>query len=148
MPTETPAARPPDEFVRSLGECGVTALADLRPAAGRLAPGVLDGVALAREMVEAGQLTAYQAAAVLERRFADLTVGNYEILDRIGAGGMGTVYKARHRELDRHVAIKVCLPGGHLAGSSGRRSSSPSSGRRTSSRCSTSSGSRPAGRCS
>ena len=31
----------------------------------------------------------------------------YEILERIGVGAMGTVYKARHRLMDRIVAIKV-----------------------------------------
>ncbi|MCA9689064.1 MAG: protein kinase, partial [Myxococcales bacterium] len=31
----------------------------------------------------------------------------YEILERIGAGGMGEVYRARHRDLPKQVAIKV-----------------------------------------
>ena len=31
----------------------------------------------------------------------------YEIMTRIGSGGMATVYQAYHRRLDRHVAIKV-----------------------------------------
>lgn len=35
------------------------------------------------------------------------SVGKYRILDRIGRGGMGTVYRAVDDSLERHVAIKV-----------------------------------------
>jgi serine/threonine-protein kinase len=37
-------------------------------------------------------------------------VGPYEVLSRIGAGGMGEVYRARDTTLKRDVAIKVLLP--------------------------------------
>jgi Tol biopolymer transport system component len=42
------------------------------------------------------------------------TLGHYEILERIGAGGMGEVYRARDTRLDRTVAIKI-LPS-HFSG--------------------------------
>ncbi|MGD8330144.1 MAG: protein kinase [Acidobacteriota bacterium] len=41
------------------------------------------------------------------------SLGHYEILDSLGAGGMGEVYRARDSKLNREVAIKV-LPA-HLA---------------------------------
>ena len=38
------------------------------------------------------------------------TVGKYRIVDKLGRGGMGTVYKAVDQTLDREVAIKVLNP--------------------------------------
>ena len=37
-------------------------------------------------------------------------IGRYEVMQRIGAGGMGAVYRAVHLDLDREVALKVLPP--------------------------------------
>ena len=66
-----------------------------------------DARAFVEEQVADGKLTLYQAEALLDPQSPPLALGNYVILDRIGSGGMGQVFKAKHRRMKRLAAIKI-----------------------------------------
>lgn len=66
-----------------------------------------DADELVAELVKSAQLTPFQAAQVKAGKAKALVLGNYTIQDRIGAGGMGQVFKAEHRRMKRIVAIKM-----------------------------------------
>ena len=62
------------------------------------------------QLVRTKLLTEFQAARVRGGRLHGLVLGNYRLLDRIGTGGMGVVYRAEHRQLRSVVAVKVLHP--------------------------------------
>jgi response regulator RpfG family c-di-GMP phosphodiesterase/tRNA A-37 threonylcarbamoyl transferase component Bud32 len=63
--------------------------------------------ALAEALVHAGLLTEYQVDRVLGGSTYGLILGNYRVLERIGAGGMSCVFLAEHCLMKRRVAVKV-----------------------------------------
>jgi cyclic di-GMP phosphodiesterase len=99
------------QLMRRLLAAGVVAAEDYeahadRPAIDR-AP---DDASLIDALLTARLLTDHQAARVKTGRMHGLILGNYRVLDRIGAGGMGVVYRGEHRQLRTPVAIKALHP--------------------------------------
>ncbi len=66
-----------------------------------------DPDSFAKELVDQDALTAYQARALSRGRWKGLVLGNYVIVEKLGKGGMGQVYKARHDRMGRTVCLKV-----------------------------------------
>jgi serine/threonine protein kinase len=95
--------------IRSSGILGERQLAEIKT---KLLQGdyPLDSTELAGRLVKDKVLTTFQARRFLANRPHGLVVGRYIILDRIGSGSMGRVYKAHHAMMDRIVALKIIAP--------------------------------------
>ena len=72
-----------------------------------------------KDLVREGVITDFQADRLTFSNGRGLVIGRYVILDRIGTGSMGWVYKARHQLMDRLVAPRSSI----RAPRSGRTSS-------------------------
>jgi serine/threonine protein kinase len=62
---------------------------------------------VANLMVRDGILTHFQADQFLQGRWRRFSLGKYKVLERIGIGGMGSVYLCEHMLMKRRAAVKV-----------------------------------------
>jgi eukaryotic-like serine/threonine-protein kinase len=70
-----------------------------------------DSRALAERLVRDKIISEYQALRFLNNKSHGLVIGQrYVIVDRLGSGSMGRVYKAQHLHMGRMVAVKIISP--------------------------------------
>lgn len=99
------------EFGHALADLGLLGPEELHPfLRGLPGDGTPGGEALARALIAAGKLTRYQASAIHQGKAKILAIGPYLVIDRLGKGGMGVVFKARHRDFRDLVALKILTP--------------------------------------
>src|SRR5437588_9465093 len=63
--------------------------------------------ALAEYLVAQGVLTSFQAERLLQGKTQGLVLGPYTLIDALGSGSMGTVYKALSKTDNKWYAVKV-----------------------------------------
>jgi serine/threonine-protein kinase len=96
------------DFVAHLRECNLLKPADLEKVKSYTAAFPHKGDAeLAEFLVAQKVLTRFQADAALEGQARELTLVQYTLVDQLGSGSMGTVYKARVTDRDAWYAVKI-----------------------------------------
>src|SRR5262245_36843487 len=86
--------------------CGPLVPPEHLEAAEALATSLQDPADALAELVARGWLTPFQQDELWARRGYGLVVGPYVLLDRLGAGGMGEVFRACRRDRSESVALK------------------------------------------
>jgi eukaryotic-like serine/threonine-protein kinase len=102
-----PSAERISRFVEAVRASGLLPATDMDVLAAAARDPDADPELLARSLVKRGLLTPYQIRRLWQGRADDLFLNQYVLLDKLGEGGMGEVFRARHQRLGRDVALKV-----------------------------------------
>lgn len=73
-----------------------------------------DVTKFAAMLVREAILTQFQAEQLLQGKWKRFSIGKYKVLERLGSGGMGSVFLCEHKLMRRRVAVKV-LPSAKAA---------------------------------
>jgi serine/threonine protein kinase/formylglycine-generating enzyme required for sulfatase activity len=101
-----------DQFAKAVIAAGLSSTEEIKSLWATLPAGSRpkDGETFSKVLIEREKLTEFQAAEILSGSSTPLLLGEYVLLSKIGAGGMGQVFKAHHRRMKRLAAIKLLPP--------------------------------------
>src|ERR1051326_212841 len=101
---------PGDDLLNTLRDSRLLDSAQLAELVKSLLPQHAVADTLGNELVRRGWVTSYQMTQLEAGQGAGLVRGSYGLLELLGQGGMGQVFKARHVLMNRLVALKVIRP--------------------------------------
>lgn len=105
-----PAPSNTDELLDLIQKSGVVDEARLRTSIQKLTESTgipNDPARLATYLVRDAVLTYFQAEQLLQGKYKRFSIGKYKVLEKLGAGGMASVFLCEHKLMRRRVAIKV-----------------------------------------
>jgi serine/threonine-protein kinase len=105
MPLESVA-----QFVDEILKSGILHPDQVEELEGSLRPGFKDACALAWYLHDLGWMTTHQINQISRGNTLELVVGDYILLEPLGQGGAGKVFKARRASDDQLAALKVIRP--------------------------------------
>ena len=91
-----------DQFIEQLTDSGICSLDDVS-----MSVPAKTAEDFANLLVAKKKITQFQSQKILDGKGQNLVLGNYVLLNPIGAGGMGQVFLAEHRRMKRRVALKM-----------------------------------------
>ncbi|QDU36603.1 Serine/threonine-protein kinase PrkC [Maioricimonas rarisocia] len=96
-----------DRFSAQLESTGLLSNDEVAELTHALSSSPKSAVPIAKRLVAKKKLTSFQAQQICQGNAQSLLLGKYLLVRKIGQGGMGEVYLAIHRRMERRVALKV-----------------------------------------
>ncbi len=95
------------EYVDCVKKSGLVDVSRLDAALSRLDVSASDSAIVGTHLVDEGLITDWQNVNLMAGRHRGFFLGKYKVLEQLGAGGMGSVFRAEHVLMGHQVAIKV-----------------------------------------